>query len=209
MLFVTSTKFHYFGAINKLKKRNIQLSLWAITLHKLKIMKKLICIFFIIGFSFSIYGQNYQRPGSENINISTLKWKKYSSNSFDVYYKPTGYFFNANQDFRYFTLQNGDIIIYSLIGKCYWQLDDFDDAPTEVELDMSVITCSKTVFIRSTNGGFWIKQNGKNVTDLQLIQFNPDGTAVYWSSDTGKKYWIPHDTYNYGSFYTLYPIVSE
>ncbi|MCC7332190.1 MAG: hypothetical protein IT232_06235 [Flavobacteriales bacterium] len=27
LLFVTSTKFHYFGAINKLKKRNIQLSL--------------------------------------------------------------------------------------------------------------------------------------------------------------------------------------
>ena len=30
LLFVTSTKFHYFGAINKLKKRNIQLSLGAI-----------------------------------------------------------------------------------------------------------------------------------------------------------------------------------
>lgn len=36
MLFVTSTKFHYFSAINKLKKRNIQLSLGSIMIDKIE-----------------------------------------------------------------------------------------------------------------------------------------------------------------------------
>ena len=155
------------------------------------------------------YGQNYQRPGSENLNISTLKWEKTGETNFRLYYKTNGYTFNLGQDFRYFSHENGDVVIYCLISNCYWQLNEFNYAPKNLEMDITIVTCGQTVFVRSVNGGFWIRDRGLNVTGLQLIQFNPDGTAVYWSSSTGKKYWIPSNTYNYGSFNKAYKITSE
>ena len=153
-------------------------------------------------------GQSYERPNKMDINVHTIKWKKTSSGNFLIYYKPTGYSYNLKQDFYYFTMENGDVVIFDKIGTCYMQLNDFGDSPTNVELEMSVVTCYDAVFLKSIKGGFVIYDRGKYVGSLVVLANNYD-YVCYGSNETGKKYWIPTDTYYYGSFNTPHSITSE
>ena len=166
-------------------------------------------IFFTLISPKDFLAQNNLRPYSNNINIYTLKWLRTYDSNFQLFYKPNGYAYNLGQDYRYFSLENGDKVAYCLITTCYWQLSNFYYAPKNAEMDISLVSCSESVFIRSSGGGFWILDRGINVVGLQFIQYNPDGTAVYWSTSTGKKYWIPNNIFSYGSFSKPYKIISE
>lgn len=158
----------------------------------------------------NLIGQNLSRPSVKDLNVNTLKWERTGESTFRLFYKPNGYTFNPSQDYRYFSLENGDVVIFCLIDNHYWQLNEFNYAPKNVEMDMNIVSFKEAVFIRSQSGSFWILDRGLNVSaGLEFIQFNSDGTAVYQSTSTGRRYWIPSGIYKNGSFNTVYSITSE
>ena len=169
---------------------------------------RFIIILFCCVISSITFSQN--RPGKFDVNEIDFKWKKTSSNSFELYIKPTSYIFNYNQDYRQCKLPNGNYLVFCMINGFYYVLEDFDYAPFNVEMDFRNSTLANAVFIRLPNDGFYILDNGINITsELVFLGYTRSYQATYGSNRTGKKYWIEYSNYIKGTYFKPYEIINE
>jgi hypothetical protein len=149
------------------------------------------------------------RPDFARMQFADIKWRKADGKAFWFYYKPTMYFFKADE-YTTIPMENGDIVVYIPDYNKYLLLPGFSDAEKNEEFDTELAADKSCILVRTSRGHTWIFDKGVYVQNLERIGYsNTVHEYVYHSAVTDKRYLIAEKDLLYGPISTAIGISSE